>query len=100
MVHGNNIADEDWVGDDDKSDDGEEHMPANSGPLGPPLPNRSQVRKVLSPAPAFHINPDNSKLDEVNEGASRLVSSDGIQRTVQKKVIVIRQVEECPAAHP
>lgn len=70
MVHGNNIADEDWVGDDDKSDDGEEHMPANSEPLGPPLPNRSQTT---------------SKLDEVNEGASRLVNSDGIQRTVQKK---------------
>lgn len=70
MVHGNDNADEDCVvGDDDKSDNAEEHMPANSEPLRPPIPNRSQTT---------------SELDEVNEGASRLVISDGIQRMVQK----------------
>jgi hypothetical protein len=56
------IADEDHcVGDDNKSDNDnvEEHMPANSEPLGPLIPNRSQVRKVLySTASAFHSNAD------------------------------------------
>jgi hypothetical protein len=56
MAHSNNIADEECVGDDDKSDNVEQHMPANSEPL---RPNRSQVRKVLSStASAFHSNAD------------------------------------------
>lgn len=73
MVHGNvDITNEDWVGDDDKSDNVEEHMPANSGS---PIPNRSQTTSELA--------------HEINEGASRLVISDGIQlkRMMQKPSI-------------
>lgn len=72
MVHNNNVADEDCIGDSDKSDNVEEHMPANSEPLRPPVPNRSQTI---------------SELGEVNKGASRSVISDGIQRTVQQQSI-------------
>lgn len=71
MVHSNNIADEDCVGDDDKSDNVEEHMPANSEPLSV-RPNRSQTT---------------SELGEVNNGASHPVISDGIQRMVQQQSI-------------
>ncbi|KAG0705341.1 hypothetical protein DFH29DRAFT_293052 [Suillus ampliporus] len=73
IVHGSNdIADEDWAGDDDKSDD-DEHDMVNSEPLGSPLPStRSQTV---------------SELDERDEGGSHLVSSDDIQgqHTMQTK---------------
>lgn len=71
MVHSNDIADEDWIEDDDQDETGsiEEHMPANYEPLDPLILNRSQTT---------------SKLDGVYEGASRLVTSDGIQDMVQQ----------------
>lgn len=72
MAHRNNIADGDCVGDDDKSDNVEEHMPANSEPLRPPIPNRSQTA---------------SELGEVNNGAPRSVIPDGIQRMAQQQSI-------------
>lgn len=75
MMHGNDIADsEDWVGDNNHDEAGnvEEHMPANSEQLDPLIPNRSQTT---------------SELEEVNEGASRLVTSDGIQGMVQQPSI-------------
>ncbi|KAG1858443.1 hypothetical protein DFJ58DRAFT_876711 [Suillus subalutaceus] len=67
MVHGNDSADEDWIGDDDHDEAGsvEEYMPANSDELPDPLIlNRSQTT---------------SELNEVNAGASRLVTSGGVQ---------------------
>ncbi|KAG1759088.1 hypothetical protein EDD22DRAFT_849502 [Suillus occidentalis] len=69
MAHRNNIADGNCVGDNDKSDNVEEHMPANSEPLRPPIPNRSQTA---------------SELGEVNNEASRSIIPDGIQRMVQQ----------------
>lgn len=77
MVHGIvDITNKDWVGDNDKSDNVEEHMPANSGePPDSSIPNRSQTTSELA--------------HEINEGASRLVISDGIQlkRMAQKPSI-------------
>ncbi|KAG2115101.1 uncharacterized protein F5147DRAFT_410261 [Suillus discolor] len=77
MVHGNDIADHDgdWLlGDSDKSDNVEEHRdtPANSEPPAglTTLHNRSQAI---------------SELDEANEGASRMVISDGIQGSMVQK---------------
>ncbi|KAG1882930.1 hypothetical protein F4604DRAFT_1952986 [Suillus subluteus] len=75
MVHGNDSADEDWIGNDDHDEAGsfEEHMPANSDELPDPLIlNRSQTT---------------SELNEVNAGASHLVTSDGIQGMVQQPSI-------------
>ncbi|KAG1748976.1 uncharacterized protein EDB91DRAFT_827168 [Suillus paluster] len=77
-VHGSNdITNEDWAGDDDKSDNSDEHGMVNSEPLGSPFPI--------------------SQLEEGNKGGSYPVDSDD---SIQRQRMVLTKVSDSGSPSP